>query len=45
MTGVLYFVKEQTPEVCLVAVSNSNSGDALYYVKEQTPEICLASGE
>jgi hypothetical protein len=38
---VVRFVKEQTTELCLVAVSDS--GYALYYVKEQTPEICMAA--
>ena len=34
-------VKEQTPELCMAAVTNN--GYALRFVKEQTPELCLAS--
>ena len=37
----LYFVKEQTPEVCLAAVQQY--GLTLRLVREQTPEICLAA--
>ena len=37
----IQYVKEQTPELCLVAVNHD--GWALQYVKEQTPEICLAA--
>jgi hypothetical protein len=39
--NVLYYIKEQTPELCLAAVQQY--GWALDYVKEQTPEICLAA--
>ena len=38
---ILKYVKERTPEICLVAVNQN--GWALRYVKEQTPEICLAA--
>lgn len=37
----LYYLEEQTPELCLIAVKQD--GKALEYVKEQTPEICLAA--
>jgi hypothetical protein len=37
----LQYVKEQTPELCLVAVNQA--GLVLKYVREQTPEICLAA--
>ena len=36
----LQYVKNQSPELCLVAVKN---GCALQYVKAQSPEICLES--
>jgi len=36
---VLEYVKNQTPEICLVAVKHK--GYALQFVKEQTPEICF----
>lgn len=36
--SIIRFVKEQTPELCLVAVKNS---EAFQFVKEQTPELCL----
>ena len=35
----LKYVKEQTTEICLIAVKQD--GYALEYVKEQTNEICL----
>ena len=35
----LEFVKEQTPDLCLIAVKND--WRSLQYVKEQTPEMCL----
>ena len=34
-------VKEQTPEICLIAVNKYDW--ALQFVKEQTPELCLYS--
>lgn len=37
----LEYVKEQTPELCLIAVKQN--GYALMSVKEQTPELCLAA--
>ena len=37
----LQFVKEQTPEICMIAVKQN--GWALRYVEEQTPEICMAA--
>jgi hypothetical protein len=38
---VLEYVKEQTPGICMAAVSQN--GYALQHVKEQTPEICLVA--
>ena len=35
----LQYVKNQTPELCLLAVKQN--GIVVHYVKEQTPEICL----
>jgi hypothetical protein len=37
----LKHVEEQTPEICIAAVSENSF--ALKYVKEQTPEICIAA--
>ena len=34
----LFYVKEQTPELCMAAVQRN--AYALLYVKEQTPELC-----
>jgi tryptophan 2,3-dioxygenase len=34
----LFYVKEQSPEICLEAVRHDGH---LFIVKEQTPEICL----
>ena len=38
---LLKYVKNQTPELCLIAVSNN--GEALEFVKNQTEEICWAA--
>ena len=37
----LYYIKEQTPEICMAATKDN--GLALEFVKEQTPEICMAA--
>lgn len=37
----LWCIREQTPELCLVAVQKD--GRALRYVRNQTPELCLAA--
>lgn len=37
----LQFIDEQTPELCLIAITQN--GAALQFVKEQTPELCLAA--
>ena len=37
----LKYVKNQTPELCMVAVKQN--GWALNYVKDQTPELCMAA--
>ena len=39
----LYYVKNQTTEICLAAVKEN--GCALEFVKKQTEEICLAAFE
>ena len=39
--NVLYYIKEQTPELCLAAVQQY--GLALKYVIEQTPELLFVS--
>ncbi|HIE5541058.1 TPA: DUF4116 domain-containing protein, partial [Clostridioides difficile] len=39
--SALQFVKEQTPEICILAVKQN--GLALYWVKKQTEEICIKS--
>lgn len=37
----LQYVKEQTPEICMAAIKQSEW--ALKYVKEQTSELCMTA--